>query len=32
MNILLFSKIIAHTGVGNHIRELAAELAKHAGL
>ena len=28
MNILLFSKIIAHTGVGNHIKELSAELAK----
>lgn len=28
MNILLFSKIIAHTGVGNHIKELSAELTR----
>ena len=26
MNILLFSRIIAKTGVGNHINELAHEL------
>lgn len=28
MNIMLFSKIIARSGVGNHIRMLSLELAR----
>lgn len=28
MNIMLFSKIIARSGVGNHIRLLSSELAR----
>lgn len=28
MNIMIFSKIVAKSGVGNHIRMLSAELVK----